>query len=881
MTRLLLALTRLLPPALRRAHGRELRSFITEARARRTMSAWQIASDLIVSIAREWIDAVARRRDRATAAGDRRPTLDLIHGVTRDVRHAGRLLARSPGFTIAAVLTLALGIGGNTAMYALADATVLRPLHVAQPERLVAWSWTSAYPDFKAYAARRDVFDGVLAISTGGVAIEADGASELVSGAFVSGNALDVLGVGVGIGRPLVAADDILNTAVVGVLSDDYWRSRFGGDRSIIGRVVRINSQPVTIVGVAEPGFRGISVATAPSIYVPLTAATQLRTGPFARPAMFETRNMVWLTVVGRLRSDVTAAQAAAAMDSQYRSWEPGEAGATERLRLIPLTTRALGGDGSDKVQRFVVLLVGVVALTLLIGCANLANLLIARSAARRAEVGVRLALGASRAHIARQSLVESFLLACLGGTAGLAVAAGAVQVLGAYQLPDGIDIKALRLTLDSGTFAAAAVLTLVTAALFGVAPAWGASGVDVIASLRRGSNRHSGGDRVRAVLVAVQVALCLVLLTGSGLLLRSLLHALDVPLGVVTASINPGLARHDAGRARAYQAEALARVRALPAVAAAAWATFIPSNGQMFHVVDIDGAAPGSKPPDFQVSLVGPEYFGATGTRLLQGRPFTSDDRAGAEPVAIVSHAAAKTHWAGRDAVGGRIKPGGSDRWHTVVGVVDDVLVGDLGDTPPPLVYYPFGQPIGGPLGPLDAAHLLVRGTGDAEALQAAVARTLRDVDAGMPLYDIVPFAEHVRELLMPQRLGLMLMTFFSVLTLTLAAVGIYGVATYVAELRAAELSIRIALGADRAAIRRLVLWRGVMPAAAGIAVGLLLALWASQLLHAFLYDVSPRDPLTFVSASVGLLLLAVLATWWPARRAARVDPMAALRQI
>jgi putative ABC transport system permease protein len=533
-----------------------------------------------------------------------------------------------------------------------------------------------------------------------------------------------------------------------------------------------------------------------------------------------------------------------------------------------------------------VLLLMGVVVLTLLIGCASLANLLLAKAAGRQQEVGVRLTLGATRGHVIRQMIVESLLLAAFGALAGVAVAEATLRLLATYQLPGGISIGALDLTPDAWTIGATAALSLVTALLFGAAPAWHASRVDVVGSLRETTRAATHPSRARAALVAAQVAISLVLLAGSGLFLRSLLHALAVPTGfnadgVVTASVNPGLVRYDAARIRAYYDMALQRVRALPDVTAAAWTNIIPINGAMINVVDIQGyTPPDGNAPDFYVSHVTPDYFAAAGTRLLRGRGFTATDTPNAPLVAIVSRSAAETFWPGRDAIGMQMRSGGSAEWRRVIGVVEDVTVERLDERRVPYVFYPFEQASGGSLrGPGEPAHLFVRTSGDTRDLLSRVAVELRSIDPQMPLYDVMPFTEHVRELVMPQQMGTVLLVMFSALAVSLAAIGIYGVASYVAQLRARELGIRIALGASGGDVRRLVVRQGLVPAALGVATGMAFAMWAARFARAFLYDVSPADPVTFGVVSVLLLLMALTATWLPARRAARLDPVAALR--
>jgi predicted permease len=810
-----------------------------------------------------------------------------MRDLLRDGRYAFRLLRKTPVFTSAAIATLALGIGANTAIFSLSDATVLRPLHVADVDRLVAFSWTSSYPDYQAYATRDEAFTGLLAASSGGrVNVAVNGVTELARTAFVSGNAFAVLGVPPAAGRTLLPSDDVMNGPIVAVLSHDYWRARFGADPGVVGSVVRSHNTPVTIVGVAAPGFRGTSLLSNPQMYLPLTAVPVIQGGFFARAPAFTSSGLVWLTLIGRLRDGVTIDQASGFVNAFYRQLHPAPPGETPDAlpSLMPLRTRALGGANAVSIRRFVVLLSGVVGLTLLIGCANLANLLLARAAARRRELGVRLALGARPAQVVRQMLVESIMLAAAGGATGLVVARGLLEVLRSYQLPGGVEIGTLALGVSGTPLAVTAALSLLTGLLFGAGPAWRAARTDVLVTLRGDARAASARSGLRSALVGAQVALSLVLLAGSGMFLRSLVRALDMPTGfdangVAVASVNLGVARYDAGRATVFYETALERVRRLPGVTAAAWATLIPVNGFMRSVAEIEGY---TKQADEEITLysadVGTEYFRVTRTRLLEGREFFTRDRFGAENVAIVNRTLAQRYFAGRSALGGRIKPFRGD-WLTVIGVVEDTVVVELGERPLPYVYRAFDQSLArGNSLTLEAAHLFVR-AGDAEAVLPLIRDQLRSVDPALPVHALQPLAYHVRELLMPQRMGVTLFGLFSALALTLATIGIYGVASVVATLRTREIGIRIALGADRRAIAQLIVRQAALPAVAGMAAGLLLALWAAPFARTFLHGISPLDPAALGTAVMLIGAMTLVAIYVPARRASRLDPVAALR--
>ena len=871
--RIFRALLRCYPPRFRRAHGDEFLQFV-RLEVTRGISPATLMRDATAGLIREWIEIA------------RLPHGEPMRNLMRDFRYAARLLARTPGFTIAAVVTLALGIGANTAIFTLADATLLRPVHVRAPHELVVWSWTSSYPHYQAYAERKDIFQGIAGISgSQRVNLTTDGRAEIAPAIFVTGSAFDVLGVGVLHGRPLQPPDDVFNGPLVAVLGHDYWVRRFGADPGVVGRTVRVNTRPATIVGVAEPGFRGTSVADSPSLYFPTGVFNQLSTGFFARVNAMTTPGFVWLRLVGRLQPGVSATQAAAAMDTVYDRVQPPAAGATrERLKLVPLPTRALGRSAAD-LRTFVLLLCAVVAFTLLVGCSNLANLLLARTTARKRDTGVRLALGATRGRVLQYAFAESLLLAIVGGAAALAVSYGMLALLRTYELPGGLPIGRMALDLDGRALAATAALSLVTALLFGAAPAWRASRTDVLGSLREQTRSVTSRSFVRHGLLAVQVALSVVLLCGSGLFSRALVAALDTspgfdPHGVVTASVNLGLAGYDAGAAPAFYRAALERVKAIPDVESAAWTNMLPSRGLFRGVAEVEGYVPA---PDERVTVygahVGPEYFRGIGTAIRQGRAFAETDHATAPRVGIVSEVTAAKYWPGRSPVGQRFRM--FDEWITVVGVAEPTVIIELGEERLPQVYLPYDQWLTGRMGiALDTAHLVIRTSAPLDRVMPFVRDRLRSIDPEVPLYDLGSFETRVASLVMPQRMGAALFTLFGALTLALAIVGIYGVASYVAAMRTREIGVRIALGASMTEVRRMIVTEGARPILVGIAGGLAVALAASRAVESFLHGISRFDPLTFVTVPIALAASGLAATYIPARRASRIAPVDALRE-
>jgi predicted permease len=616
-------------------------------------------------------------------------------------------------------------------------------------------------------------------------------------------------------------------------------------------------------------------------VFLPLTQTPRIQTGFFARPAMLTNPGMSWVRVVARLKPDVTAHAAAAAAEGVARPLRRTRPGGTqpEPVTLTPLSDRTLG----DNAQRFVTLLGTIVGLTLLIACANVANLLLARSAARRRELGLRMAIGASRLRVARQLLAESLVLAALGGIASVLVAMTGLRLLSRFQLPGGIEIDGLDLTLSGPVLAFTMAVACLTGLLFGLAPALRAARSDVVQSLRDDTRSSTARGGLRAWLVAAQVALSLVLLAGTGLFLRSLVASLRAPLGfrvdhVATASVNLGAARYDMPRAREFYADALVRVKQLPGVTAAAWTSLVPTLGVRSMSATFDGYRPApQEDPHVYSTAVTPEYFEAAGTRLLRGRPFADTDTASSQRVAIINETAARRYFAGREAVGGRVMVDDKN-WIEIVGVAEDSTQRDIGETPEPFLYSPFTQdPFGDQV---STVHLMVRTAGDEDALLGPLAAALRGIDTRAPVYDVSTFTWRVRRLVMPQRMGATLFSAFACLAVVLSALGIYAVSSYVARLRTREIGIRIALGADRARIRRLVLRQGAAPVAAGIAAGVVAAAVAGQFASAFLRGVGPRDPLTYASVAALLAGIAFVSTWLPARRAAATDPIRALRQ-
>ena len=856
------------PPDLRRAHGRDMRQCARDAIERRGFSgALLLFLDLAISVPREWAQLLKGKP---------------MSGMGRDLSYAVRMLCRNPGFTAAAVMTLALGIGANTAIFTLADATVIRPLRVADPDRLVAFKWSASLPDYREWAERTDIFNGVAATANVRVSVTTNNVTEPTETAFVSANYFQVLGIGPSAGRVFGNTDAPGRGELTVVLDRDWWHAHFNGDPGVIGTIIHVSGTPATIVGIAAEGFRGATLDRTPKLYLPLTSVARLLSSPFNARGALENRGFVWMTAIGRLREGVTMSAAADAMDAMYGRQHPEDSGPNhDRLELVSLQTRALGGPNAASVYTFVELLAGVVLLTLLIGCANIANLQLARSAARQREIGVRLAIGAARGRIVRQLLTESLVLAALGGALGLAVASWSLRLMARFQLPGGIDIGGLPLSVNGAALMFAVIVSSMTVLLFGLVPAWQASRESALVVMRTAARTTARGG-LRSALVAAQIALSLVLLTGTALFLQSFIAVTRVPLGfrpagVATATLTPSVKTFDHQRTLQFFDTALTNVRQIPGVTAAAWTNVLPTAGSMSMDATIEGYQ--KKPAEnmnVYVANVGPDYFAAAGTRLLRGRTFQDTDTPSAPLVAIVNETAARRFWDGRDPLQGRVQV---DDTHfiQIVGVVEDTKVRAIDEKPVPYLYMPFAQP-SGPFA-MDRGTLVARTSGDVNALLPLMREQLRAADPAAPLSPVTTFEFQVRKLVMPQRMGAAFFGTFAILALMLASIGIYGVSSYVAALRTREMGIRIALGADRTRIRALVLRQGIGPVAIGIASGVVLAAIASRLASAFLRGVSPRDPLTYLAVVAVLGAIALAAAWIPARRASRLDPVRALR--
>jgi len=824
----------------------------------------------------------------------------------QDVKFGLRMLVKNPGFTVVAVLTLALGIGLNTAAFSLVNAVLFRPLPVTAPGELV-YVYTqlpkqpiilthqpNAYPDYLDFRDQTRSFQSLAGYAMTQVALDQGDETSMVFGEMVSGNYFATLGLQPAVGRLLAEEDDRQRGAnPVMVISHAAWQRRFGGDPSVMGRTVRLNGTPMTVIGVAPPGFYGMLRGIGSELWLPITMSSALRASPnvnLSEPGQgdrLDNRGRRWVWMIGRLRPGVTPQQADAevrTIGEQLRAAYP-ESNEPRAYATLPAAKVSLLPGLDTYLSGTSAVLMGVVGLLLLIACANVASMLLARAAARRREIAMRLTLGASRPRLIRQLLVESLLLALLGGLPAIALAyasnAGLVRFASILPLPFQV---ALELALDTRVLLFTLAAAALTAVVFGLAPALAATRADLVTALKEEAGASIGGGsraRLRSALVVAQVALSLVLLVIAGLSLRSLqnAHRIDPgfdPNGVVVASVAPSTQGYSREQADAFFKSFTDRLRAVPGVEQVTTATNLP----LTFDINSDGAAiPGHIPAhreewaEVDTSSIGPGYFATMGIPLVRGREFTERDRTGEPRVAVVNEAFAGHFWPGQDPMGRTFQILDQEEPFQVVGVARDGKYRTLGEDPRMFFYQSLGQ------NPAGQRIVVARTRGSVAPSLVAMRQVGRELDAKVPVTDIETLDVATSGTLLVPRMGAVLFGMFGVLGMVLAAVGLYGVIAYAVSQRTREIGIRVALGAQRGDILRLVVRQGLLLTAAGIALGVAAALAVTQVLTAFLYGINARDPLTFGGVALLLGTVALLACFIPARRAARVEPMVALR--
>jgi putative ABC transport system permease protein len=803
----------------------------------------------------------------------------------QDLRYAARMLQKQPGFTVVAVVTLALGIGANTAIFSLVNSILLRPLPYRDPDRLVRMiqsspkldlpSWGVSQANFAAYRDQNRTFESVALYNSGGTNLTGVGEPERLTVTNVTADFFKVLGITPILGRTFDKGEDTAGRNTVCVISYGLWQRRFAADPNIVGRTLNLNNTLTQVVGVMPADFKFPRAEI--DLWLPL-AFDEKRTAPY------------FYQVIGRLKTDVQLAQAQADTTQVLQNFGRQHPTSSEfvginegngpRTLVTPIREVIVG-----KTQKPLLVLLSAVGLVLLIACANVANLLLARATARTREMAVRISLGATRWRIARQLLTESLLLSAIGAVTGIGLAAYGIRLINKLPIAGIPRIEEVSLSLRVLLFTAA--LTIVTGLLFGFMPAVRAYAMGMAAGLREGARGSVAHRRLNAALVAVQFALSLVLLIGAGLLLKSFqrLNAVDLgfnpeqTLTMVTSL--PAAKYQDEEQALQFYNRAVDELRAAPGIKSVGVTTNLPFgegvNVDGFFIegqeLPSGGNVSQSAQTQSELQSVTPGTFQALGIPLLQGRDFLSSDTSKSTRVAIIDELLARRFWPGGDAIGKRIETTGDREWMTIVGIAGGIKHIDLSEEKQPHIYMPLAQAVA------QRASFVVRTDGPPAAAMTSFRAAIRRVDPDMPLYMVRPMTELIGKTLSTQRLTNILLTGFAVLALLLAAVGIYSTMSLYVSSRTKEFGIRLALGAQPGRLRLSVLGQAMVLTAIGVGVGIVGALVLTRTIRNLLFEVSATDPLVFTVIPLLLVLVSLLACYRPARRATKVDPLTALR--
>ena len=809
-----------------------------------------------------------------------------LETIAADARYAFRMMRKNPGFAAIAILTLALGIGANTAIFSVVYAVLLKPLPYADPSQLVLVTEAkpqegveltgTSYPNFEDWRAQNNVFSELAADQAHDLTVTGRGEPFVVNTTVVTPEIFALLEAQPLLGRTFVSGDGKRGAAPVVILSENIWRSRFGADPKIVGSSVSLDKRSFTILGIMRSGFRAPTLSRNQDIWIPLVDDPLFGTW-MAR------RGGHWARVIGRLKPGVSMAQAEADMEAIAgrlgKDFPEENAGWT--IRVQPLQ-KAMVGD----VKPALLVLLGAVALVLLIACANIANLLLARATSRAKEMSVRIALGAGRGRIVRQLLTESAALGLLGGAAGILVAYWGVQSLRSFLPAEMAQMKAIR--VDGWVLAFALFLSVAASLVFGLAPALFAAGSDLQKTLREGAGRGGASgsrQKARSILAAAEIAVAMVLLVGAGLLVRSFISLTAVSPGFRTERLMkaevslPQFEYSTPAQWNAFANDLLARIQAEPGMRDSAIAIPLPlADGNVNLGFEIEGvaAAPSTNTRAADYVAASPEYFRVMGVPLLRGREFSRADVASTPRVAIISEAMARTYFPNEDPIGRRIIfgfPPDGDAPREIVGIVGDVRDVGLRQEPAAMMYVPYAQ------APFWGAVVVTRSSLSLSSFADAVRRDANAIDKDLPVTDIAAMPDVVNASVAQPRFQTVLLGLFGALALILAAVGIYGVISFSVAQRTHEMGIRMSLGAQPAQVLRLVMGQGARMALVGIALGAAAALGLTRLMRSLLFGVSATDPLTFAAVAILLVAVALAACYVPARRAMRVDPMTALR--
>ncbi len=826
----------------------------------------------------------------------------------QDVRFALRTLKKSPVFVAVAVLSLALGIGANTAIFSLVDQILLRLLPVKDPEQLVLlWGQGQhygsnngpnklSYPMYQDFRAHNEVFSGMFARYNMAMSVSSDGKTERVDGEIVSGTYFPVLGVGAAIGRVFDENDDkVIGGAPYAVLSYRYWISRFAGSPSVIGKKLILNGYPITVVGVSQAGFDGTDPTSSPQIRVPLIMKAELDQLNFYS---LTNRRGRWVNVFGRLKPGVSMEQAKASLQPFFHQMLNMEVQEQGFSRTAPEVKQAFlrmwmdlipASKGRSNLRRqfssSLLVLTAIVGLVLLIACANVANLLIARATARQKEIAVRLALGASRGRIISQLLVESFVLAFSGGVAGLVLAIWMDRALVAF-MPTGSSPLPLSTSPDWRILIFTLGVSILTGLIFGLIPALQSTRPQLAGTLKDQVGSIAGGTSVklRKALVAAQVTLSLLLLIGAGLFIRSLRNLKDLDPGfrtsnLITFAVDPTLNGYKPDRTRDFYRQLRDGLDAIPGVGSSTLAVVpVLADNEWDNSMTVEGyAAAPTKMPDPHMNYISPNYFKTMEAPLLLGRDFRVSDDKGAPKVCIVNETFAKKYFAGGSAVGRHVGQGsdpGTKLDIEIIAVAKDTKYENMREEIPEEIYMPYQQ-----MNFVLGMAVYVRTARDPEQTFSAVRRTVNGLDANLPVFEMKTLEKQMDESLITERLVASLSSAFGFLATILASVGLYGVMAYMVAQRTREIGVRMALGAGQNDVVWLVMREVLVLAGIGIAVGLPAAWALSRFVKNQLYGIAPTDGLTIALSTVGIAAVALLSGYMPALRATRIDPMRALR--
>jgi macrolide transport system ATP-binding/permease protein len=808
----------------------------------------------------------------------------------QDLRYGARVLLKQPGFTSVAILTLALGIGANTAIFSVVNSVLLRPLAVAQPERLVRirlGSSHTSFPNYRDLAEQTEAFSSVAAHSVGQFNLGQGETKGKVLGELVTGSYFPALGVPAAFGRTFgTETDGATGGRPVVVMSYGLWRRRFGADPGLVGQTILLNGRQFTVIGIMPEGFHGTwPFGITPEAWAPVTMWPQLRPGA----DRFGARGNQWLEVFGRMKPEISPQQAQAAVNlaaKRLAEAYPEENRGLERTEVYPLS-ETRGANFLRVIPVFLGLVTVIAGMVLLIACANVANLLLARAVLRRQEVAIRLAIGASRWRLIRQLLTESVMLSLLGGAAGCLLAFWLTSLLRAFHPPTPVPME-INAMLDARALYFTLMVSALSGALFGLAPAWQTTKLDLIPILkddRRGGAWKAARFSLRNLLVVSQVAISLVLLICAGLFIRSLGQAQTLDPGfeterALTVPLDLEPVEYDETRGRLFYQQVIDQVERVPGVLSASLSQHIPLMlSRNSYEVAVEGAeAPGGDYPVIDNNMVGPRYFETMGIPIVAGREFNRQDGEGSPLVVVINEMMARRYWSGpQTAVGRRLRFPGRDNtfspYYEVVGVVKDSKYGSPGEDPKSFFYMSTLQNYG------RSRALHVRTIGDPGLLRSAVRESILALDNGL-LVEVSTMRENLVMAFLPARVAAALLGLFGLLGLSLAMVGIYGVISYAASQRTGEIGLRMALGAQSRDILRLVIGQGLKLTLIGVVLGATFALALTRFLTSLLVGVSAADPLTFLIVPLLMTTVAIFACWIPARRATKVDPMIALRR-